>query len=531
MAKAKVVNLINNRYSGTMDKDTCDVLEGIIELDRYNGSYQDLKHCIKNLSDRDVDTLISDFENYGMSITSIEKPDGTLRDEQTLGVAFLYTSRRCILGDSVGLGKTVQTAGAMNKLRDAYNSEGYSFRYLALTEKNLANQFRKEMIKFTGEYTYLIPNSGKDELDKFIELHPYKEQLEHNIVGTYNILSSPVFIQWLEQSKTQGYGFPFNALIIDESSVLGGEAKTLINGYKAISGYFDIIIFLNATPFETKLNIFYNQLNLLDPKFLPTKEKFTKEYCVMDYRGMFPKPSGKYKNADKFKQLIGYRYFARTREQKGAIQSDCDGRILISPLSKIQKKWLDRTQMKRIIYDCPSYLDETIDFNEENVPKLTSLRELLEKECPKEDTVIISVYFKEAQKHLSEWLTNQGYSNMILNGDTSHTDRLKIIDDFKQNKFKILITNVQRGLNFGNCNYCIFYSFEPNPTAMIQFEGRITRDFNVIGKHIYVLCSDGLELKTLNTIVKDRAKATSLFTKTDISVIMDLLLGGGENDN
>lgn len=60
---------------------------------------------------------------------------------------------------------------------------------------------------------------------------------------------------------------------------------------------------------------------------------------------------------------------------------------------------------------------------------------------------------------------------------------------------------------------------------MIQFEGRITRDFDVIGKHIYVLCSRGKEYETLNKVVRQRAKATADFTNTDLSVIMNILLG------
>ena len=66
---------------------------------------------------------------------------------------------------------------------------------------------------------------------------------------------------------------------------------------------------------------------------------------------------------------------------------------------------------------------------------------------------------------------------------------------------------------------------------MIQFEGRITRDFDVIGKHTYVLCSRGREYDTLNKVVRQRAKATADFTNTDLSVIMNILLGSVEEED
>ena len=98
---------------------------------------------------------------------------------------------------------------------------------------------------------------------------------------------------------------------------------------------FDRIIFLNATPFESKLDIFYSQLHILDPSYLPAKTHFQKQYVVYDYRGMYPRPTGKYKNAEDFRRKVGYRYFARTREEKGAVMEDCTGRVIVSPLSSI----------------------------------------------------------------------------------------------------------------------------------------------------------------------------------------------------
>jgi ERCC4-related helicase len=214
---------------------------------------------------------------------------------------------------------------------------------------------------------------------------------------------------------------------------------------------------------------------------------------------------------------------------------DCKGGVLYTELSAIQKYWLNRTQLHRMVYDCPNYLDPSIEFTMENVPKLRSLYNLLHHEAENEDTVLVFTYYKEAQYALSEWLTSQGITNKILNGDvTNKKKRDDIIQGFKNAEYRVLITNVQKGLNFGACNFCIFYSFDPNPSRMIQFEGRTTRSFDIIGKNVYILCSKGAEEKTLLNVVKQRTKETANFTNTDLSVVLSVLLsttGGDNNDD
>jgi superfamily II DNA or RNA helicase len=524
---AKEIQYYRERYKGSLEESDCDKLEELITLDSLGSCVDDLSHIIYNMSDKDVDKYISDFETKGYATKVYDKPVGTLRDYQTLGVAFGFYAGNFILGDEVGTGKTVEIAGLVNLKTVEYAQKHKSYRYLLLTEKNLSAQVRKEMVKFTGSFVSRIKSSEEKEVAKFIEENPFTEELEYSVVGTHHLLKTPMFIAWLEQCKTYGKGFPFDMLIIDESSVLGGKTTNqIVKGYKSIAKNFKKIVFLNATPFETNLMVFYNQLNLLDSKLLPTRENFEKQYCIMKWNGMYNVPSGKYKNQEEFKKYIGYFYFARTRADKGATMEDCSGRVILSPLSPLQKEWLQKTQLNRLIYDCPTHIEKSIEFNEINVPKLASLRELLETDCKDAEQILIFSHFKEAQNCLSEWLTSQGYSNKILNGETKNKDRDTVIDGFKNKEYRILITNVQKGLNFGSCNYCIFYSFDPNPSKMIQFEGRTTRSFDIKGKNVYVLCSKGQEERTLNEIVKQRAKSTTELSNVGLSVIMNILLGG-----
>lgn len=137
----------NGSWKGSLSDTQCMVLDRILEKNEEQGCEPALLHIIYNMSDSDVLSLIEEYDEYGYLISEFERPRGELRPYQTLGVAFAFRAGNMILGDSVGLGKTVQTAGLCNLMTTDYANKGKDFRYLVLTEKNLAKQFRQELVK------------------------------------------------------------------------------------------------------------------------------------------------------------------------------------------------------------------------------------------------------------------------------------------------------------------------------------------------------------------------------------------------
>ena len=121
-------------------------------------------------------------------------------------------------------------------------------------------------------------------------------------------------------------------------------------------------------------------------------------------------------------------------------------------------------------------------------------------------------------------LAEHGIESRIINGSFTQEQPSDIVNKFKLGDIKILITNVQKALNFGNCNHCIFYSYDSNPNKMVQFEGRMTRTYNIIDKHVILLVSKGDELRTLKQLVADRAKASDVFAGSDFSCVLSILL-------
>ena len=519
MAKKHETVYHNGKLRGKLlTEETCDKLDSLLRLDAKNGFVKELKGIIYDLTPFDVEMIKKQRSNAGVSLVH-----GELENTQTIGVAYMYFAERLILGDSVGMGKTVQVCGLCNLLESHLLKQAQEFRFLYLTGKNLVDQSRDEMIKFTGNYVETV-QGVKDSVSKFCKNN--WDYLEYSVVGSHSLIRSMDFQEFMvHYTRDEGFN-PFDILVIDEAGdILTNSSTQIYKAAKELAGMFDRIILLNATPFEKELRQFYNQLNFIDDTFLPTKTAFQKDYEVYDY-GVAPYPvfSGKYKNAEKFRNEVGYRYLARTRKSAGATMTNCSADVFVSPLSVEQTELLRMVSMPNMVYDCPSYFNMGVPTTIETTPKLYTLLWLLQEKLKDEKSILIYARYKESQQCIAECLAEYGHDSYILNGDSPQEVRTAIINKFKLGDIRILITNVQKGLNFGNCNHCIFYSYDSNPNRMVQFEGRMTRSYNIDNKHVYLLISRGNELKTFKKVVADRAKASDIFAGSDFSCVLSILL-------
>ena len=374
MAARKVLKYYKDRLMGNyLTEKECNILDKIRQLsDNDNGFIEDLRHCIYNLS---YDT-VKDIKSYETAEGIEDKPIGRLDDLQTLGVAYMYFAKRLVLGDSVGLGKTVEVCGLFNLLQSELLSKNREFRFLYLTEKPLVEETRDKLIKFTGEYVY--PLYGlKSKIQKF--LRDNEVNLRYSVVGSHSLLTSIDFQNYLMDSYESLGEIPFDILVIDEADTVisSNRQKREFKSARILSEMFDRIIILNATPFGKNLSTFYNQIDIIDDSLLPTQTYFNERYVIYDYTGPYPKASGKYKNADEFKNLVSYRYFARTRKDTGAKMIGCTAEVIVSDLTPEQKELLKLVSIPNMVYDCPGYFyNGDYETTIENTPKLRDVLRL-----------------------------------------------------------------------------------------------------------------------------------------------------------
>jgi len=520
---AKNIRYYEGKYfQGTLSDEQCSQLLALQSEDFK--SVPSLKHCITDVPDWVITDIISDAESYEREHGTLEgfSKDysqyigvGTLADAQTIGVAFMFYAESALLGDEVGLGKTVQVAGLINVLKKLYRSQGKEFTFCFLTEKSSVGQIRNKLIRFTGEYVGLLESGEKAVFERYLRSN--RDKRHYGVVGCHSLLLNPDFLTYAAK-------YPYDLIVVDESSILKNSTSEYYLNARALFKFHKRKILLNATPLEIHLREFYNQLNLLDEHFLPTVTEFEKRY-VKRQRGVYGFKTVGYKNQEEFKEAISLRYLSRTRRGLGAKYEGNVYRTILVPLSPEQRELNKKTSLYRLVTDYPTKVNRNVPFTPETTPKLAVLLHILEETVGTfSSQALVYCSFVEAQQEMARIIEEQlGYKVAVLNGQgrTSNAKvRTEVVEAFNNGVYDVLITNVLRGLDLKTCDNCILYSIDPNPQKMVQFEGRITREFDIYGKSVWLLVAMGKEKKFVEQNLKLRVNASASFTNTGKSLVL-----------
>ena len=138
----------NGMYKGSMSEETAELV--------YNTRSQEVIPGLKKMIFNFPIELVERSLEEERSIREIVKEEdidwhsyiGEMRNYQTVGTAFMYYSPRSIIGDGVGLGKTVEISALINFLR----TKNQMRRFLIAVETSALGQTQCELMKFTGLY-------------------------------------------------------------------------------------------------------------------------------------------------------------------------------------------------------------------------------------------------------------------------------------------------------------------------------------------------------------------------------------------
>lgn len=499
----------NQYYQGTMSDTNAECILAL----QNETTVPSLAHCIYDLPTEEVEKIKTDYDKNKILPTRTDYPLGTLRDMQTIGVAFMYYAESCLLGDEVGLGKTVEVAALCNLLELNFSKENKPFRFCFLTEGPSSAQIRDKLIRFTGKYVGLLGDAEQSTVSAYLADNPDKQK--YSIVGTHALLNSQDFAVYCARH-------PFDLFVIDESFILKNNTTTIYYNAKAILKYCKRKVLLNATPLETAVRDFYNQLLLLDTGYLPTVANFERDFCRKTKVGNDLKICGT-KNEELFRQVIKLRYLARTRVGLGAKFESNHSEVYVIEPSATQKALLKRSSLYQMIADYPPDVDINIPFSIDVAPKMRATLDILKRLDMTKERAIIYCHLKNCQYALQKLLQEQGYTVEVINGSTKKKERDAIIADVTSGKTHILVTNVVRGIDLNECAHCIMYTIDKNPGKLLQVEGRITRDFDVCFRNLYLLVLRGREEKALQGVVSERIKTAQGMTVVGKSISMDAI--------
>lgn len=521
--------VVNGMYVGSMGNDNIDVIEEI----RGSSIVPVLKNTILSFPPE----MVLESIEKGVGIRrmarergiNISEYTGELRDYQTVGTAFMYFSKRSMIADGVGLGKTVEIASLINLL---YSRKEMS-RFLMAVEPGAITQTQCELIKMTGLNIIVLP-SEKAKLERVAAKTDWR--YVDGIVISHTLLRSDAFSKFLALNVDKDENCRiYDTFILDESSCIKNNTTKMYKYTYNICQLAKRVHFMNATAFETKIMDIYYQIDMMNSELLPAESKIKGKYCTYGRQSFWTKGENGatqrfaykitgYKNQAVFKNCLRMVYFGRTKKDVGIDTPHIYKVYTVEPSIK-QVSAIARYSRYNEVLNCPSLVPEAkINTSKEDVPKIARLIDIIENEF-NESKVMVYVFHRKAQEVIRDELLKIGRKPLILNGDTEQVDKFKIQGQFNEGDCDVLITNIKKSLNLHGGDACIFYSLITNPASMFQAAGRIDRNVdNRIKTFILMLYNGTDEYKYFRDIVAQRSqdsKDLTIDAKTAVDYFME----------
>lgn len=265
------------------------------------------RYILDELFKVDHEKLDIDFDKYD-KIT--EKYGRKLKEHQKTGVKFLVANKKCILADSMGLGKTTQAVVAA--------LETGCKKILVITTAALKSTWRREIGFYEPDENIFVVNGSKwdGETAKFTVINydivknyyevpmeqAYEEQILTNSDGEIEKVRVPVYKVDKKTGKREPkmvksrkkvnvqknlensplFQSGFDCVIIDEAQKLSNNTS---NRYKVIYDFLmksniEYVFLTTGTPLtNTPMNL-YHILKLIDASITSEYEFYVQRYCA-----------------------------------------------------------------------------------------------------------------------------------------------------------------------------------------------------------------------------------------------------------
>lgn len=472
---------------------------------------------------------------------------------QLVGINFLINAKRCLLGDTMGLGKTFQlmtAVYALNRIKPV--------RALVVTPATLKFQWRHEIDKFLNHVTSLVIDGTPAKRQKLYE----QVRKEHT---TFTIVNYELVRQDIEIIET----IPWDIIILDEAQKIKGRGKTFNTMLRLTADYHWAA---TGTPVQNRPDELFNIFEWVDPAVLGRKTTFLKKYCIYENKYGRQHVLTGYKNLHLLHQEIAPRtirrlthevvrdlpaltitnhYVEMTDEQYRAHQAiEADARKLMEEINAFNKydangelinkhPRADYLQgmfiMMQEVADAPELLTLSDSgmaqkyakhFKEWHSPKVEAAIELILNFLEEEEInkVVVFSRFERMQQILADALKRKagkhapGY--VFVNGKISNEEKQNNIEKFQTDpNCRILIgtDSINYGVNLQIASLVIQFDLPMNPAVYHQRNGRIQR-IGTKHKHLDVInmiALDSTDEKILSMLERKQSLSEQIVEKTE----------------
>jgi SNF2 family DNA or RNA helicase len=188
------------------------------------------------------------------------------RHYQLIGRDYYYKVKRMLLGDDLGLGKTIT---AILSLANKEMLPG-----IVIVPSHLTSHWKEKIEEFTN-LTIHIVKTGK----------PYNLPPADVYISKYNFL-----YKWIDVFKAG----TFKQAILDEVQDLRHQGTNKYDGAKVLSANVEMIMAMSATPIFNYGNEIFNITKIINEGCLGTWEEFSREWMADDKKVNNPKALGTY---------------------------------------------------------------------------------------------------------------------------------------------------------------------------------------------------------------------------------------------
>lgn len=439
------------------------------------------------VSGRDFDALYDGKKSFERNVEIMEEimmpsyvPSTPLlrngfqaRDYQCRAAELHARTKRMLLGDDVGLGKTLSAILTFKE---------ETLPSMVVVQTHLTKQWRDEIEKFTDLRTHIIKGTS-----------PYNLPAADVYLIKYSCLSG-----WINVFQN---GF-FKSVVFDEAQELRRSGSQRYNAAKVLAGYAKYCIGMSATPIYNYGDEIFNIMDLINPGCLGTAEDFLREWAnarfAMKPIIKDPKALGTYLRDN-------YLFLRRTRQEVGRELPPINKIVHVVGYDDSEVKRIDSLAKQLAIKIVSgSFMERGMAAREldllvrqkTGVAKAREVAEYVKILLDGGEPVLLAGWHREVydiwKEHLAE------YNPVFYTGTESETQKQKAKDAFINGDTNLFIISLRSGVGLDGlqhrCKTVVIGELDWSPQVHNQLIGRVDRDGRDIPEQvtaIYLVCEYG----------------------------------------
>jgi superfamily II DNA or RNA helicase len=337
----------------------------------------------------------------------------TLRRYQEFGAKYLIVQQKTILGDEMGLGKTIQALAAMVHL-DNTETPG---RFLVVAPASILSNWLREIHARTSLPVLLLHGAERHR--------PFLTWLEQ---GGVAVTSYETFRSDDVDGALARRNLAVDLLIVDEAHYIKNPSTGRSQAAKEILPHARRVCLMTGTPLENRLEEFHTLVGLLTPEVVTKLRLINAGFTRLGLE------------RQRFHETIAPVYLRRNQED-----------VLRELPEKIEKEeWVDLSPEDNDAYKAAVRAKNmmamrrtaTLGKGEGRSAKLARLGELLDEYRESEQKILVFSFFLDVLAAVG----NSFGAGVVITGDISPAQRLRIVDEFQQAPgFRLLPCQIQAG--------------------------------------------------------------------------------------